>query len=158
MLKKESNRFSSKLSQGSNVSTYAADFGKPGNKFGYGKGQSNTLLVKFPVGKSKPPSYNLPPDGHVYGMKVDRKADESTETGTLNQGAHAQLQKFRICTKSTNISIPRLHCRIWPWCVVLTQWQTKQKSKNAIPSLDYIAMNKASVKKGIIDPKGTSAR
>ncbi|KAJ3364500.1 hypothetical protein GGF32_001600 [Allomyces javanicus] len=37
---------------------------------------------------------------------------------------------------------------------VLTSWQTKQKSKNAVPSLDYVSMNKLTLHAGIVDPKG----
>ncbi|KAI9216283.1 hypothetical protein BC828DRAFT_8279 [Blastocladiella britannica] len=37
---------------------------------------------------------------------------------------------------------------------VLSNWQTKQKSKNAELALDYVAMNKMCVQERIVDPKG----
>ncbi|KAI9144708.1 hypothetical protein BKA69DRAFT_1053973 [Paraphysoderma sedebokerense] len=37
----------------------------------------NPLLVKHPVGKGKPTCYNLPPEGHAYGKKVERVEDET---------------------------------------------------------------------------------
>ncbi|KAI9178718.1 hypothetical protein H9P43_005380 [Blastocladiella emersonii ATCC 22665] len=36
---------------------------------------------------------------------------------------------------------------------VLSNWQTKQKSKNAEPALDYVAMNKQCIHEGIVDPR-----
>ncbi|ORZ35459.1 hypothetical protein BCR44DRAFT_52345 [Catenaria anguillulae PL171] len=37
---------------------------------------------------------------------------------------------------------------------VLSSWQTKQKTKNAVPSLDYVTMNKMCVQEGIVDARG----
>ena len=44
---------------------------------------NNPLLVRDTVGKKRPTVYELPPEDHVYGKKIDRDPEECAATGKV---------------------------------------------------------------------------
>lgn len=84
----------------------------------------NPLLVRDAVGKNRPTVYDLPGEDHVYGLHIERDPQECAATGNL-----------KFLTK------------------VLQHWNIKATTKQAVPALDYITMNRNSARQGIISPK-----
>ncbi|KAJ3258359.1 hypothetical protein HK103_003647 [Boothiomyces macroporosus] len=85
--------------------------------------KGNPLLVKGVVGKTRPTVFDLPDESHVYGKPVIRNPSESAVPGKARSN------------------------------VVLQHWNVKAMSKQTVPALDYITMNRNTASKGIITPK-----
>ena len=88
--------------------------------------KKNQLLVKDDVGKAKPATRDLPPDGFAFG-KPDRKDPEGAGIGNTYWDSNSPL--------------------------VTSSWRAHEQSKQAAPERDFKKLNKMGIKGGAVDAK-----
>lgn len=91
----------------------------------------NILLLKSEIGKARPPVYDLPGPDHAYGCCVDRR-DNAASVGvnTAEPGKQGTLATANV---------------------------RAQKSKMEKLPADYVRLNKAAAKDGVVTPAQTAA-